>query len=146
MRTFCCKIITLCTHWIDANLWVIISAQNRLLPPPQRCSQARKPWKGRGAPVFGRSVNPISIGVADYAPKLLLASPTGFADHPTALCSWSCSTMIPMDFEQIVSPLWWAQQAPPCSDQMKRKIQMRCPPADKENPGKVGKNSSRKRG
>ena len=59
--------------------------------------------------------------------------PTGFADHPTALCSWSCSTMIPMDFEQIVSPLWWAQQAPPCSDQMKHKIQMRYPPADKES-------------
>ena len=152
-----------------------------------------------GLPVFCRSVNPISIGMADYAlqittfpylladisfgscasfdlnkeepavlirgakqfvqntwessqlgrqimpPKLLLASPTVFADAPTALCSWSCSTMIPMDFEQIVSPLWWAQQAPPCSDQMKRKIQMRCPPADKEKWVKIAAGKGAKR-
>ena len=78
-------------------------------------------------------------------PRESSMGPNGFADHSTALCSWSCSTMIPMDFEQIVSPLWWAQQAPPCSDQMKRKIQMRCPPADKEKWVKIAAGKGAKR-
>ena len=36
-------------------------------------------------PNFGRSVNPISTGEADYAYQIILAPTPGFSDLPTAL-------------------------------------------------------------